>query len=252
MVGASARLVQRLRHQHANRRVVDDLVAAQNAVMPVARIGIEGDIGDDADLRHGLLDRPRRAADEVFSGSTPRCRWHRARWDLYSETAPAPECRVWRRPSASRTATSTENRSTPGIEAMCSVLPMPSTKKIGQIRSLTLSSCSRTKRRDHSALRLRRGRTARSSLVASGSISGFGCSGADMRNSLNSRHALSWPRLVRRISWPRSPYGGSDIDAVASGRLIGRYERARHHQRQGRPLRPHHPRPSTRPQCLDA
>ena len=41
-----------LRH----RLVVDDLAVAQDAVMAVAGEGIERHVGDDADIRHGLLD----------------------------------------------------------------------------------------------------------------------------------------------------------------------------------------------------
>src|SRR5258707_10057932 len=64
--------------------------------------------------------------------------------------------------SASRTASSTDSRSTPGIEATGTRVFTPSTRNSGQIRSYVLSSCSRTRRRDHSALRLRRGRLERS------------------------------------------------------------------------------------------
>jgi len=45
--------------------VVDDLVAAQDAVMAVAGERVERHVGDDADIRHGLLDRRRRAVDQV-------------------------------------------------------------------------------------------------------------------------------------------------------------------------------------------
>ena len=64
--------------------------------------------------------------------------------------------------SASRTASSTDSRSTPGMESTGTRVFTPSTRNRGQIRSCVLSSCSRTRRRAHSALRLRRGRLARS------------------------------------------------------------------------------------------
>src|SRR5260221_83263 len=63
--------------------------------------------------------------------------------------------------SASRTASSTDSRSTLGMEATGTRVFTPSTRNSGQIRSYVLSSCSRTRRRDHSALRLRRGRLER-------------------------------------------------------------------------------------------
>ena len=65
--------------------------------------------------------------------------------------------------SASRTAWSTVSRSTPGIEATGVRVLWPSTTNSGQIRSSVVSTFSRTSRRAHSALRLRRGRIARSS-----------------------------------------------------------------------------------------
>ena len=60
--------------------------------------------------------------------------------------------------SASRTAWSTVSRSTPGIEATGVRVLWPSTTNSGQIRSSVVSTFSRTSRRAHSALRLRRGR----------------------------------------------------------------------------------------------
>src|SRR5215831_19923485 len=64
--------------------------------------------------------------------------------------------------SASRTASSTERRSTPGIESTGTRVFDPSVRNNGQIRSYVVKACSRTSRRAHSALRLRRGRLARS------------------------------------------------------------------------------------------
>ena len=45
MSAAGARLVQRLLHQRLHRLVVDDLVAAHQAVVAVAGVGIERDVG---------------------------------------------------------------------------------------------------------------------------------------------------------------------------------------------------------------
>ena len=61
---------------------------------------------------------------------------------------------------AASTITSTDNRSTPGIEAMALRLALPSSTNSGQIRSLAESACSDTRRRAQGALRLRRRRTA--------------------------------------------------------------------------------------------
>ena len=49
-VAAGLGLDQRLAHQHLDGLVVDDLVAAQQAVMAVAGVGIERDVAQDADL----------------------------------------------------------------------------------------------------------------------------------------------------------------------------------------------------------
>src|SRR5262245_11237469 len=68
--------------------------------------------------------------------------------------------------AAARTAWSTESRSTPGMESTGILWPVPSTRNSGQIRSSTVSMCSRTIRRAQSARRLRRGRVARSSWVS--------------------------------------------------------------------------------------
>src|SRR5208282_4563541 len=69
--------------------------------------------------------------------------------------------------SASRTASSTLSRSTPGIAATGMRVFSPSIRKSGQMRSLVVSTCSLTSRRAHSALRLRRGRLAMSSRCGS-------------------------------------------------------------------------------------
>src|SRR5262249_915109 len=76
--------------------------------------------------------------------------------------------------TASRTAWSTDRRSTPGIEGTATRVFLPSTTNSGQIRSSVVSRFSRTMRRAHSVRRLRRGRLVRSSAapcLAAGSIS---------------------------------------------------------------------------------
>ena len=66
-VGAGLRLHERLADELRDARVVDDLVALHDAVMAVARVGIERDVGDEADLRarRALMARQARA-DEVL------------------------------------------------------------------------------------------------------------------------------------------------------------------------------------------
>ena len=57
---------QRLPDQHRDGFVVDDLAVAQQPVMAVAGVGIERDVAQDADVRHFLLDRADRLADQIF------------------------------------------------------------------------------------------------------------------------------------------------------------------------------------------
>ena len=64
-VGPRVRLIDRLGAEDAHRLVVDDDVAAHHAVVPVARVRVEGDIGDQADVGHLRLDRAARAADQI-------------------------------------------------------------------------------------------------------------------------------------------------------------------------------------------
>src|SRR5947209_3129335 len=75
--------------------------------------------------------------------------------------------------TASRTAWSTESRATPGIEATGTRTFAPSTMNSGQIRSSVVSTFSRTMRRAHSDLRLRRMRVVSSS----GSVRGRASTG---------------------------------------------------------------------------
>ena len=53
------------------------------------------------------------------------------------------------------TATSIDRRQTPGIDKIGSSLPLPSTTKIGQIKSAAVSWFSRTKSRSQGVRRLR-------------------------------------------------------------------------------------------------
>ena len=64
-VGAGLGLDQALHHELLDGGVVDDLVAGHDAVMAVAGVGIERDVGDEAEVGHRRLDRARSAADEI-------------------------------------------------------------------------------------------------------------------------------------------------------------------------------------------
>ena len=64
-IGAGAGLVQRLADEHRDGLVVEDGVAAQQSVVAMARIGVERDIGDEADGGRRGLDRAAGAAHEI-------------------------------------------------------------------------------------------------------------------------------------------------------------------------------------------
>jgi hypothetical protein len=138
--------------------------------------------------------------------------------------------------SASRTAWSMLSRSTPGIERTSSRPPAPAVTKSGQIRSSTLSVCSRTSRLTQSAFRFRRGRRVSAS-AASGvlgcawrrrgvasDISGVqllftttgvpsGCSAYPWDRILPPEAAISTADSAR----PRGPeFKGFDLPAAAS------------------------------------
>ena len=51
--------------EHGDRFVVEDFAVAHQPVMAVAGEGIERDVGEQADLRHCLLDGAQRAADQI-------------------------------------------------------------------------------------------------------------------------------------------------------------------------------------------
>ena len=65
--------------------------------MAVAGVGIERDVGDDADLRHGRLDGAHGAADEVAARSAPPSRAGRAAPGRCRGRARSPGCRASRR-----------------------------------------------------------------------------------------------------------------------------------------------------------
>ena len=93
--------------------------------------------------------------------------------------------------SAARTASSMVSRSTPGIEGTDSRRFSPSMMKIGQIRSLVVSTVSRTIRRAHSVRRLRRGRWDRSRRAACGSAKGLKGEVMDTGSSWLSRSSMA-------------------------------------------------------------
>ena len=95
-VGAGLGLEQRLADQERDGLVVEDALALHHAVMAVAGIGVEGDVGDDADLRHGLLDLAHGAADQVAAVQRLGAASGRARTDRYRERARWPGCRALR------------------------------------------------------------------------------------------------------------------------------------------------------------
>src|SRR5208282_5945408 len=69
-VGAGARLVQGLAHEGLDRLVIENAnlasrALADEAVVTVARIRIEGDVGDQAELREFALDCAAGPADEI-------------------------------------------------------------------------------------------------------------------------------------------------------------------------------------------
>ena len=109
--------------------------AADEAVVAVGVVGVEGDVEQDADLGDRGLDRAGGAADQVLGVpglgrlgvlvGRRRCRG-RAR---------GSRCRGAAASSAARTARSMERRATPGSEATGSARSRPSRTKIGQIRS---------------------------------------------------------------------------------------------------------------------
>ncbi len=65
-VGAGRGLDQRLPGEHRAGRIVEHIARCiDEAIMAVRRIGIERDVGEDADFRRGFLHRPNRPADQI-------------------------------------------------------------------------------------------------------------------------------------------------------------------------------------------
>ena len=93
------------------------------------------------------------ASDPASSRRSGSVKGNKARHGIASDAAR----------SAARTAWSTESRCTSGIDSTGARTCVPSTMNRGQIRSSAVSTFSRIMRRDHSLLRLRRGRPTRSS-----------------------------------------------------------------------------------------
>ncbi len=65
-VRARSGLIERLANQHVDRRVVDDIARlVEQAVLSVCRIRVERHVGEQADLRHGVLDGADRRAHQI-------------------------------------------------------------------------------------------------------------------------------------------------------------------------------------------
>ena len=64
-VGAGVRLVERLPHQRRYGFVVEDRLARHEAVVAVARVGIERNVGDEPEARELLLDRAAGLAHQI-------------------------------------------------------------------------------------------------------------------------------------------------------------------------------------------
>ena len=66
-IAAGFDLHQRLLHQNFECFVVVHIAVDQHAVMAMAGVGIERHVAQHADLRHRLLDRAHRAADQIVA-----------------------------------------------------------------------------------------------------------------------------------------------------------------------------------------
>ena len=155
--------------------------------MAVARIRVERDVGDDADLRHGRLDGARRPGRRGCGCSAPPSRARREAPGRCWERARSPGMPRDAARSAARTASSIASRSTPGIERDRLAVLSPSIRKSGQIRSSVVSRFSRTSRRDQSALRLRRGRCVRRAASGAASVATRTREGRELRHDSNLR-----------------------------------------------------------------
>src|ERR1700730_7191057 len=130
--------------------------------------------------------------------------------------------------SASRSASSTDRRSMPGMEAIGSRVFVPSQMKSGQIKSSVVSAFSRTNRRDHSALRLRRGRILRSNLYFA-ALAAFGSGGVKRSTGRSLRLKIDMPDPIlladggARGGWARKKerrFVARRVDAFPALRLF--------------------------------
>ena len=126
-----------------DRVVVDDVAGlVDEPVVAVRGVGIERDVGQDADLRHRVLDRLDRAADEIVGVerllARPRCG---ARSGVFGNRAThgMPRSAASRALAASRSTLQRRRR-----EASRSAPrnPEPSQMNSGQMKSLGCSRCS--------------------------------------------------------------------------------------------------------------
>ena len=130
-------------HQHLDGLVVEDGAVAQQPVMAVAGIGIERDVAEDADLRHLLLDRAYGAADQIVRierFAAVLVAQLRVGIGKEREAGDGELGALARRRAR---ASSTDSRSTPGMEATGMRALVPSTRNSGQIRSSAVSTFSR-------------------------------------------------------------------------------------------------------------
>jgi len=66
-VDAGGRLGERLLHQRVERHIIDDVARrVDDAVLAVRGIGVEGDVGHDAELGKAFLQRRDRARHQPF------------------------------------------------------------------------------------------------------------------------------------------------------------------------------------------
>ena len=109
--------------------------------MTVARIRVERDVGDKAELRESFLIARQALQTRLLSlkASLPRSSLRCG--SVYGKNAIAGRPSLTAR-SASRTASSMLSRSTPGIAATGTRRFSPSMRNSGQIRSFVVSTCS--------------------------------------------------------------------------------------------------------------
>ena len=106
-VGAGFGMRQRLLHQRVDGDVVHDVAGVvDDAVLTVRRVRIQRDVGDDAELRHRLLDRTHGALRESFRIPGLAAVQALGVGGRAPGTAPAPGCRARASCSASRTSSS--------------------------------------------------------------------------------------------------------------------------------------------------